>query len=89
MTVVYRSDLVELHHGDALDVLRRLETESVDLVVTDPPYGVEWQSNNRAETFDELLGDGIDDRPNVTKSSASNRMAQGFWFCLCKNKHDQ
>lgn len=61
MTVVLRTELVELHHADALDVLPTLETESVDLVVTDPPYGVEWRSNMRAETFDELLNDGRDE----------------------------
>ena len=51
MTVVYRSELVEFHHADALDVLRDLPKESLDLVVTDPPYGKEWKSNRRAESF--------------------------------------
>jgi len=31
---------VKLYRGDCLDVLRRLPDESVDAVVTDPPYGV-------------------------------------------------
>jgi site-specific DNA-methyltransferase (cytosine-N4-specific) len=30
--------LVALHHGDAFDVLPTLEPESVDLVITSPPY---------------------------------------------------
>lgn len=29
-----------LHHGDCLDVLRTLPDESIDAVVTDPPYGL-------------------------------------------------
>jgi len=29
---------VELHHGDCLDILPMLEAESVDLIVTSPPY---------------------------------------------------
>ena len=29
-----------LHHGDCLDVLRTLPDDSVDAVVTDPPYGL-------------------------------------------------
>jgi site-specific DNA-methyltransferase (adenine-specific) len=33
-------DAVTLHHGDALDVLRGLADDSVDAVVTDPPYGL-------------------------------------------------
>ena len=31
---------VELHLGDCLDVLRTLPDNSVDAVVTDPPYGI-------------------------------------------------
>lgn len=37
-----------VHHGDCLEVLRTLPAESVDVVVTDPPYGVrkteEWDA---------------------------------------------
>jgi site-specific DNA-methyltransferase (adenine-specific) len=36
----YADDLVTLHHGDCLDVLRALPDASVDAVVTDPPYGL-------------------------------------------------
>lgn len=31
---------ITLHHADALDVLRALPDNSVDAVVTDPPYGL-------------------------------------------------
>lgn len=34
----YQDDRVTLHHGDALDVLGTLPTESVDCIVTSPPY---------------------------------------------------
>lgn len=33
---------VTVHHGDCLDVLAGLDAESVDAVVTDPPYGLEF-----------------------------------------------
>lgn len=33
---------VTLYHGDALDVLRSLDTDSIDAVCTDPPYGLEF-----------------------------------------------
>jgi DNA modification methylase len=32
----------ELHHGDCLDVLRAMADNSVDAVVTDPPYGIRF-----------------------------------------------
>ena len=33
---------MEVTHGDCLDVMRGMEPESVDAVVTDPPYGLEF-----------------------------------------------
>ena len=67
VTPLYRSELAEVWHADALDVLPELPTESVDLVIADPPYGVEWRSNRRAETFDELLNDAPADRDGIRK----------------------
>lgn len=65
MTTLYRSDLAEVHLADARDVLAKIPKESLDLVVTDPPYGKEWKSNRRAESFGELVGDGRDDRDSI------------------------
>lgn len=31
-----------LHHGDCLDVLRTLDANSVDAIITDPPYGLSF-----------------------------------------------
>lgn len=43
MSAPYYSDpTVTLHHGDCIDVLRELADCSVDAVVTDPPYGLEF-----------------------------------------------
>lgn len=44
---VYESPLATLYHGDCRDVMPRAEKWSVDLIVTDPPYGIEWESNYR------------------------------------------
>lgn len=33
-------DLVTLHHGDCIEILKTLPDASVDAVVTDPPYGL-------------------------------------------------
>jgi DNA modification methylase len=34
--------MATLHHGDCLEVLRAMDTNSVDSIVTDPPYGLSF-----------------------------------------------
>lgn len=50
MTPYYERDGFTIYHGDCLDVLPTLEPFSVDLIVTDPPYGVRWNGVNRSES---------------------------------------
>ena len=38
----YQDETATLHHGDCLDTLRTLADNSIDSVVTDPPYGLEF-----------------------------------------------
>lgn len=57
---VYASDRATLWCGDAAEVLPPIPKESVDLVVTDPPYGQKWQSGQRSKPFDQLKGDGTE-----------------------------
>lgn len=33
--------------GDCMSVLRDMATESIDMVITDPPYGVDYQSHRK------------------------------------------
>lgn len=35
---------IELMQGDCLEVMKTLEPESVDAVITDPPYGLHGQA---------------------------------------------
>lgn len=42
MKPYYSDDSVTLYHGDMREVLRELSDASVDAVVTDPPYGLEF-----------------------------------------------
>ncbi|RMV39702.1 putative site-specific DNA methyltransferase [Pseudomonas syringae pv. maculicola] len=38
----------ELHLGDCLEVLRGLPANSIDSVVTDPPYGIRFRGKSWA-----------------------------------------
>lgn len=63
--ILYESDRATVHLGDARDVLAEIPKESTDLIVVDPPYGVEWQSSRRSEAFDVLVGDRPDEAAGV------------------------
>lgn len=45
MTPEKLTDTVTLYQGDCLDVLPLLEPGSVDAVITDPPYGMNWDTD--------------------------------------------
>jgi DNA modification methylase len=46
---------MSIHHGDCLDVMAGMEPESVDAIVTDPPYGLEFMGKE----WDRLGGAGF------------------------------
>ena len=48
-------------HGDSLTVLRQMEPESVDAIITDPPYGINYVSQTGASPV------GTWSRPSSTR----------------------
>lgn len=53
---------MKLYHGDCLDMLKELQDNSVDMILTDPPYGINFQSNsrgggNKSMRFEKILND--------------------------------
>ena len=44
MTLYYQDDHVTLYHGDCMDVMASLPAESVDAIVTSPPYAMQRKS---------------------------------------------
>jgi hypothetical protein len=66
--IAYESDHATLWLGDSADVIAELPRKSVDLIATDPPYGVKWQSGRRKASprFARIIGDdGSLDVPGV------------------------
>jgi DNA modification methylase len=72
MTEVYTDPLVTLLHGDCLEVLPTLEADSVDAVVTDPPYGLEFMG----KAWDSPLRNGWQAEPG-TYHNDTNFLATG------------
>src|SRR6266852_5729149 len=50
----------QLHLGDCLEVLERLPDGSVDCIVTDPPYGINYLSRSHSLPLTRILNDGME-----------------------------
>ena len=53
-------ELNKVYCMDCLDGMRQMPDNSVDLVVTDPPYGIEYKSNYGSAEYRSKLHDDID-----------------------------
>ena len=59
MTPYYQKDGITLYHGDCLEILPTFESDSIDMIFTDPPYG--HNNNNNGDLihrWEEALGKG-------------------------------
>ena len=54
MNPYYRDDHVTIYHGDSRCLLPTLEPESVDLILTDPPYNVSERNGRDGTTVGRL-----------------------------------
>lgn len=41
--------MIELYQGDCLELMKNIPNNSVDLLLTDPPYGIDYQSMHRKD----------------------------------------
>ena len=58
-----------LHHGDCFDLIPRLEAGSVKLVLTDPPYGIEYRSRFRWSSEPPRIRGDIEGARDVTRDA--------------------
>lgn len=49
--------MIKLMQGDCLELMKEIPDGSVDMVLTDPPYGMDFQSNHRNEKHKKIKGD--------------------------------
>ncbi|MBD2441553.1 adenine-specific DNA-methyltransferase [Nostoc sp. FACHB-110] len=50
---IYKDDFHTIIHGDALENLKRLESESIDLIFADPPYNIGKNFDGLVENWSE------------------------------------
>jgi site-specific DNA-methyltransferase (adenine-specific) len=78
------TDKVWLMHGDCLEQLKKIPDGCIDLIQTDPPYGMSYRSNFRLERYESIHNDdGLDWLPQFVKECyrvAKNNTAH-YVFC--------
>ena len=73
---------IDIYLGDSNDIMPLLD--QVDLLVTDPPYGMNFQSNHRAVQHDKIHGDN--ELPVETiKFALAMANRAGYVFCRWDN----
>lgn len=50
-------ELNKIYCGDCLELMKQIPDESIDLVLTDPPYGMNYQSSWRTDKFAKIDND--------------------------------
>jgi len=50
-------ELNNIYNEDCIYGMKRIDAESIDLIITDPPYLINYQSAMRTDRFDKIEGD--------------------------------
>ena len=51
------TETIELTNEDCFDLFKRIKDKSIDLVLTDPPYGMSFQSGSRKDKYEKIKND--------------------------------
>lgn len=82
MRPYYQDDFVTLYHGDCREIIPSLDR--VDLVITDPPYGMNFRSNFRAQKHEAIKND--DRLPlDLIELSIAHAKRAAYVFCRWDN----
>ena len=57
MKVYHKQNDIALIHGDCIQTMKKIPDEKFDLVLTDPPYGVDYQNNYTLKKHNKIQGD--------------------------------
>ena len=52
--------MIDLQHGDCLELMKKIPDSSVDMVLCDPPYGIDYQScwiKDKTKRKEKIAGD--------------------------------
>lgn len=76
-------DAGKWNHGNWRDHIDKLENDSVNLLLIDPPYGMDWSSNRRKEKHKKIDSD----EEVAIASEELEACVQSMRLCLNENSH--
>ena len=89
MKPYYQEPNIKIYCGDCLDILKDIDDNSIDLVLTDPPYNIGYQSNmrTRSSKFNLIVNDDNDFRTKIypTLYNKLKNNSACLIFCSFKN----
>jgi len=78
----FQNDFCTIYHGDCREIIPRLP--NVDIVLSDPPYGMNFQSNRRAKKHKKIAND--DRLPlDLIYFAMSKAERAAYFFCRWDN----
>jgi len=81
----YQDGSVTIYHGDSREIVPQLGR--FDLLLTDPPYGMNFQSNYRKQKHKKIAGDDKLDTEFIAKLISLADFA-AYVFCRWDNLHE-
>ena len=72
-----------IYHGDCLEVMKDIDDKSVDCIICDPPYEINYDNNDWDKFFD--IEKAIEECSRIIKENGNIIIFQG-WSNVCKTK---
>lgn len=67
-----------------MDILKQLPDKCIDLVLTDPPYGMNYQSGRREQKYEKIQDDNnLDWLPDFLKELKRVSNDDAIWYVFC------
>ena len=81
-------ETIELYKGDCLEILKQIPDGSVDMVLTDPPYGIDYQSSRIKDKNKRLPKILNDKKPFVDFIGELSRVLHSGGCCMIFTRWD-
>lgn len=49
--------MISIKQGDCLELMKEIDDKSIDMILTDPPYGMSFQSHRRKNIYEKIKND--------------------------------